>query len=187
MNSINPITPRTETVVVLQGDDDERVRLLAAEVERLERSKPRASSGPRLLGDLDPVEKWEADLAEARRAHDECLRQSEERGVKVVLRAVGRKTWRELIAKHPPREGDEFEMDKQYGANIDALQEDLVPMCMASPTGSKEEIAAFLDSLNEGQFGYLAIRAHALNMGRTADPTQRLSSKDSRTSAATSS
>lgn len=183
MNSINPITPRTATVIVLQGDDDERLRDLEAEVNRL---TPKKGAPPSTLDEADELEL-------AKLAHDEFSEEAKERGVKVVLRAVGRKTWRDLVAKHPPRvEGDgvtkeQAEGDKSFGANIEALQEELVPLCMASPTGSNEERAAFLDSLNEGQFGDLAVRAWGLNIGKTADPTRRLSSEGSRNSVATSS
>lgn len=185
MNSINPITPRTETVIVLQGDDDERLRELKAEVDRLAPKKGIVVA-PLTLDETD-------DYEAAKRAHDEFAAEAKERGVKVILRAVGRKTWRDLIAKHPVRvAGDgvteeQIEADKNFGANVDALQEELVPMCMASPAGTNEERSAFLDSLNEGQFGDLAIRAWGLNIGKTADPTQRLSSEDSRNSVAISS
>ena len=182
--SINPITPRSDTVIVLQGDDDEHLRTLRVAVDRLERTKPKKPLTATTLGDLDPVEQWEADLQAAREEHDFFAEEAKERGVKVVLRALGRKTWRTLVEKHPPREDNAT--DAELGANVDALQEALVPLCMASPTGSDEECAAFLDSLNEGQFGDLAVRAYQLNMGRTADPTQRLSSVGSRISDETS-
>lgn len=182
--NISPITPRTESVIVLQGDDDETLRHLKADVDRLEKSKPR-QVGERLLGDVDPEVEWEAAKAAAKQAHDEFAEEAKERGVTVVLRAVGRKTWRDLVARHPARDGNEA--DKNFGANVDALQEELVPLCMASPTGTNEERAAFLDSLNEGQFGDLAIKSWGLNIGKTADPTQRLLSEGSRNSTATSS
>jgi len=185
MTSINPITPRTETVIVLQGDDDEKLRHLKAEVARIEASKPKKDVLARTLSDADPLQAWEAEKKAAEAAHDKFAAQAEKRGVKVILRAVGRKTWRDLVAKHPPRPANDT--DEEVGANADDLQEELVPLCMASPVGSKEEIAAFLDSLSEGQFGALAVKAHGLNMGRTADPTQRLLSGVSRTSSATSS
>lgn len=182
--SINPITPRTDTVIVLQGDDDKILRDLKAEVERIKKAEPKKPLMAQTLDDLGPTEQWEADLKAAQEAHDTFAEEAKERGVKVILRALGRKTYRDLIAAHPARDGNES--DKDFGANVDDLQEALVPLCMASPAGSNEERAAFLDSLNEGQFGDLAVRAWQLNIGRTADPTQRLSSVDSRTSAATS-
>lgn len=187
MNAINPITPRTETVIILQGDDDERLRLLEAEVERLEKAKPRKDALPRTVGEVDAVTEWEDAKQAAIQARDDFKAEARERGVKVILRALGRKTWRDLVAKHPPRDGDEYVADKQMGANVDDLQEELVPLCMASPAGSNEQRAAFLDSLNEGQFGHLAVTAWGLNMGRGADPTQRLLSEGSQNSAATSS
>jgi hypothetical protein len=160
MNAINPITPRTDTVVILQGDDDEELRRLQARAEALKPKKD-APTPPRTLDERDG---YTEALAEAR----EFAAEAEERGVKVVLRALGRKTWRDLIAQHPPRDGESA--DKELGANADAFGEALVPLCMASPAGSPEECRAFLDSLNEGQFGDLAVRAWRLNMGRGSDP-----------------
>lgn len=171
MSEISPLNPRTETVIILQGEDDETLRRLKAEVERTAPKKGQASP----VTTLDEPDAHEA----AKRAHDEFAAEAETRGVRVVLRALGRKTWASLREKHKPREGNA--QDQEAGADLDALQEELVPLCIASPVGSIEEIGAFLDSLSEGQYGDLAIRAWSLNMGRTADPTQRLLSGVSRT------
>lgn len=164
MSEISPLNPRTETVIILQGEDDETLRRLKAEVERTAPKKGQASP----VRTLDEPDAHEA----AKRAHDEFAEEAKERGVKVILRALGRKSWRDLSAKHPARDGNED--DKASGMNLETLQEELVLLCMASPTGTLEERSAFLDSLNEGQYGHLAITAYYLNMGRTADPTQRL-------------
>ena len=158
MTSFTPITPRTETVSVLQGDDDDRLAQLQADVERL---RPKKGQPPQSLDEA-------GDYATALEDLETFAAEAEERGVKVVLRALGRKAWRDLIAKHPVREGNEG--DKSFGANIDSLQDELVGLCLASPVGSDAERDAFLDSLNEGQFGDLAIRAWRLNMQKTADP-----------------
>ena len=172
MNAINPLNPRTETVYILQGEDDETLRRLKAKVDETT-PKRGGTSAPKTLDDTSD------DHEDAKRAHDEFAAEAQERGVRVVLRAVGRKTWANLREKHKPREGNK--QDEDAGVNLDGLQEELVPLCIASPVGSLEEIAAFLDSLSEGQYGDLAIRSWSLNMGRTADPTQRLLSGVSRT------
>jgi len=186
MTGISPINPRVEKVIILQGDDDEKVRELRTEITRIEARKPTKAelNQASLMGENSSLDTWQKELDAAKKAHDDFSAKAEKRGVTVVLRALGRKTYRELIAKHPPRDDDE--QDKGFGANIDTLSEDLVPACIASPAGTAGAIADFLDSLNEGQFGDLSVKAWQLNVGRTADPTQRLSSVASHTSNGTS-
>lgn len=173
MTGINPLNPNTETIFLLQGEDDEHLRNLRA---RAEAAKPKRGI-PQTMDESD-------DADALKREADEFADEAKERGVKVVLRALGRRAWKDLVAKHPPR--DKNETDKALGANVDALQEELVALCIASPAGSPAEMEAFLDSLSEGQFGHLAVTAYQLNMGRGADPTRRLLSSGSHTSSATS-
>ena len=164
MNAINPLNPRTETVIILQGDDDETLRHLRAEVERTAPKK----GAPSAQSTMDEGDPHEAAVT----AYEVFAEEAADRGIKVILRALGRKTWKELTAKHPPREGNEN--DEQQGMNLESLNDEIVLPCMASPGGSLEERSAFLDSLNEGQYGDLALRAYWLNVGRSADPTLRL-------------
>lgn len=159
MNQINPITPRIDTVTILQGEDDQRLRELRATVDRL---KPKKGGEPATLDETSA-------LQAAEEAVEEFKAEAEERGVKVVLRALGRKTWRDLIAKHPPREDNEG--DKALGANTETFEEELVAASIASPTfSSVEERDHFLDSLSIATFGELGIKAWSLNMGSAASP-----------------
>lgn len=164
MNAINPITPRTATVYILQGDDEARLGELRAEAERLKDARGQV----RTLTAADPY----TTAADAANAFAE---EAQERGVTVILRAVGRKTWRNLISANPPREGNEA--DQALGANSDDFEEALVPLSIASPVfESDEQRATFLDSLSAAQFGALAVQAWALNMVNGADPKALLPS-----------
>jgi hypothetical protein len=147
-------TPRTQTVVILQGEDDERLRELEA-----------------FADSLDQVE--EADLyAEAQRQLNDLRTEARTRGIDVVLRSVGRKKRRELVAAHPPRDGNA--KDRLAGVNVDEFGEASVWACMGSPVfGSDEERDEFLDNLSEAQWGELDIVAWALNMHMGADPKAR--------------
>lgn len=177
------IEPRIWKHTFLQGDDEETLRTLRAEADRLEREMERKaprkgqSSEPRLMGEPDPYteakSRYEAKAAEA----DAFAAEAEPRGVTVVLRSVGRKRWRELVAANPPREGNEE--DAKAGFNLDDFPEALVPACITSLGGeersfSEGEMADFLDSLTPAQFDLLATAAYQLHNNLGANPKERL-------------
>lgn len=181
------ITPRTRTVVLLQGEDEERLNALretAAELRaRAERAKRDRAKPATLLGSADPATEAEEAAKAAEQEADDFATEAEERGVKVVMRSVGRKKWADLTKAHPVREDNDG--DKVAGYNIETAPEDIVPACLASPALADAEREEFLDSLTFAQFDRLAWEAHALNRSPGADPTQRLLSASSHTSSAT--
>ena len=167
-------TPRTETVVILQGNDDERLRQLRAfatdlraKADRLRpRGDPKAAAAP--MGEAGGWSEANANATEAEQVADDFAATAAENGITVVLCSVGRSKWRELVAAHPAREGNEDD-------KLDTLADDLVPACMGSPVfGSDDERAAFLDSLSEAEFGRLAQVAWLLNTRTSADPNLRV-------------
>ena len=161
MNQISPLNPRTVSVTLLQGEDQAELDRLDAEVVRL---APKKGDTPpvRTADEVDPH-------TEAKRARAEFAAEAEERGVTVVLRALGRKTWRKHVLDHPPRDGKPG--DEQFGVNITDFPETLVPASIASPVFSSEtEREAFLDSLTDVQFEMLFLRAFNLNRALGADP-----------------
>lgn len=172
--SISPLSPRIHTVTLYQGDDLANLEALAQKVnalrEELEDAKKDAKDAPPLLnGETDPVAEAKARLADAEVEHDNFLAQAEPRAVKIVLRALGRKTFRQLVDSHPPREGNDD--DKNAGVNEDTFVEALVPLAIASPTFSSDaEREAFLDSLTAAQFRSLYLWAYALNTVEGATP-----------------
>lgn len=154
--SINQITPRTDTVVIFQGDDVTRLAALEEKVARLAPRKPLEGEGSSETG-ADAGE-----YASAREEHAALLAEAEGRAVTVVLRAIGRKTWRGLVLKHPPRDG--VKEDENMGINTVTFGDDLVPACLASPVFESDALRdVFLDSLSSVQFGELEARAWALN------------------------
>lgn len=164
MNQINPITPRTRSILLLQGEDQDRLDELEAEVARLAPKKGQPQT-PLTSGEVSEhdaaIEAVESFCAEA-----------SERGVSVVLRAVGRKTWREFVAKHSPR--PDHEADKAVGVNEETFPDALVPASIASPTFTSDtERDAFLDALSSAQFDQLYYTAFALNRTTGSDPKAR--------------
>lgn len=159
---MNTITPRTATVILYQGDDAACV----AELKRRAIEARKQSGGARTA---DEVPEWQ-ELAEQ---HEALVAEAKERAVKVTLRALGRKEWRDLVNAHPPREGHKG--DEAVGLNESSFADDLVPASILEPTFSSDaEKAYFLDSLSDIQFEELYLNAFALNRSRSADPKDGL-------------
>lgn len=181
MSTTPTLTPRTRTVYLLQGEDEERLNDLRETAAKL-----RAKAN-KIRKDTRPDEWTEADsvATAAEEAADQFAEEAQPRAVKVIMRSIGRKKWKALLKDHPPREGDESDKVARY--NIDTAPEHTVPACLASPALPDAEREAFLDDLSDAQFDYLARVAHDLNRRVGADPTQRLLSASSQTSDETSS
>lgn len=137
-----------------------------------------ADQGPKTLdAAADPV-------ADAARAYDEFVTEAKARAVHCVLKPLGHKRWRELVAAHPPREDDEE--DKTTGVNSETFFEALVPACLAEPEFDSDAARdEFLDALPYGEFRDLSQAAYVANTGGSPDPKPDLSSRLGRTSSAT--
>lgn len=180
------LKPRTTTVVLFQGDDLDKIRAAQAKVEEAT-SAAMSTGAPKRLGDspsvVAAVEQYDAFM-------DECAA----RGVSIELQAVGRKVWRDILAKHAPRkvtvkddDGVETEVphpdDEGWGFNYETLADDLVPASVVDKTSFDE---AFLDSLADGDWSKLYSAAVLLNQGAGPDPTLRLRTRLGPTSSETS-
>lgn len=185
---MSQIQPRRATVVIYQGDDLARLDDLDTAVERQQRAADaaaKATGAPRTLGDPGPSS---TALAEAQKARDTFAADAELRGVRVVLQAVPRRTWRQLMRDHGPR--PDVSDDEVFGVNMDDFPDALLPLSVVAADSTIEgDVAEFLDSLSDyDYYDRLFVQAFALNRGAAvADPTQRLLSASSQTSAATSS
>jgi hypothetical protein len=185
------IKPRTTTVILYQGDDLDRLSALddaVAKAAQKMAAAERSQTGTPLAHEGDPA-------TEAREAHalallerDEFAAEAEERGVKVHLIARPRLRWRELCLAHPARDDDDG--DKMFGVNMATFPDELLPESVDPSMSSIEgDVGEFLDSLSDyDYYDRLFLAAFSLNRGAApADPTQRLLSNSSQTSAATSS
>ena len=162
---MEPLKPRTWEHTFLQGDDEAELRRLRNEAERLQPPVSRKSE-PQLLAGDDAKAVYEA----AAKAADAYA--AEKRGVKVILRTLGRKKYRELRLAHPARE--ENDEDRKFGFNTDTFPEELVGPCLASPALSDADREEFFDSLTPAQFDLLAVAAYQLHEHLGADPKERL-------------
>lgn len=156
--------PRTSTILLITGDYAERLDALIDEVREAERA---SDSGVRRLADG-------AQLLELRAAYDELRAEAEAAGVKVVLQAIGRREWRRLREKYPPRtEGPEdvVKTDRLAGVNIEAIEDDLVYESLVEPSfDSRAQFDEWADDLSEGEFQTIAGRAWQLVNVARFDP-----------------
>lgn len=152
------LNPRTAVVLLLQGEDADRLEELR---DRAEQAKTPAKA-PRLMSDEDPY-------PAAAQAADDFKREAEERAVRVVVRALPRKKWRQLVADHPPR--PDHAGDAQFGIHLVDFADALVPASIVEPEFSGDgQRDDFLDSLTDGQFEDVFWKAYRLNRGGGTDP-----------------
>lgn len=155
------VPQRTETVALYTNDDQHEIDRLRAEVQK----KAEASSTPLRLGDDEGVSS----------ALDTLKRYVEvaaERGVKVEVKAIGRK-WRQVVAEHPAREKNAE--DAEWGWNVDELADAVVPLCIVSIGGQTIEGDAkqeAVDSMSDGDFSRVYSACVKINTGRGPDPTE---------------
>lgn len=174
------LSPRTTEVVLFQGDDYDAFAERLAAYERASRR----TVVERRLTDAAP-----ADVAAGE--YDEFLAAAVNRAVKVTLRAMSPKKWRELVAAHPMREDEPAD---RMGFNIETLGDALVPASLVKAVcgdesedfGSDAAREEFLESLTAGQWDQLYGAALALNTDAGPDPKARLSSTPVPTGDATS-
>lgn len=161
------LEPRTWKYTILQGPDEEKLRELRAAAAKVD---PTGKTDVALMSE-DPDEAHRLAV----KAANDFAEEAESRGVTIVLRTVGRKTWRTLIAEHPAREGNDE--DKAAGFNVETFPEALVPACIGSiGTGdiSPGAVADLLDALTQAQFDLLAVAAYNLHTALGANPKERL-------------
>ncbi|HET7689336.1 MAG TPA: hypothetical protein VFK41_03090 [Nocardioidaceae bacterium] len=177
------LKPRTRTVPLFQGDDRVRITELQQAVEAAV-----TREGLRRVGDgsetLTAAEEYDAFVLEATG-----------RAVKVELQQLRHKLWRKLVLANPPR--DDEEDDKEYGFDIDAMAEALLPYVddedpeqrtIISPQfETREALQEFIDDLSHGDFQRLYSAAYLLNVDSGGDPKADMSSRLARISDATSS
>jgi hypothetical protein len=99
--------------------------------------------------------------------YDALVAEAASTAVTVTVRALPRREWRDLKAKHPPREGNE--RDEAVGANLETLPDDAVPACIVDgvPEAQRE---AFLEDLADGDWQNLAELVRDINERATSIP-----------------
>jgi hypothetical protein len=160
--------PQRETVkIYLRGDIRDQIYDLDAQLAEIgDKAKDTRLNGDQQARALaTKIKKLEAEAEKA--------------VVKVVLEALPKKEWRELVAKHPAT-------DKVSPFNMATIWDDAIPACWVEPEIDAETRDMFLEKLSEGQFDKLAETAYALNKGDGAVPFSQLASMALRNSDETS-
>lgn len=198
------LKPRTVPIPIYQGDDAERLAELRmavsiaerqADLKRQQHTDALASSAPRRVADdlvvtLADVERADAHAQDQRDAYDAFVDEAAERAVEVVIRGIGSRRFRELLAEHPPRkvkndQGEDVihEDDVDYSANYETFPHALLTYAEAGDDGVRTIIAPaeaiksgtalrdFLDDeLNEGVFQQVFATAYWHNRSVAVDP-----------------
>lgn len=156
--------PRTTTVHLLTGDYADRLESLGqAALLALKDDSPRTTI------EAHPYETL-------RQEYDALKAEAIAAGTTVAMTAVGRKVWRELKEKHPPRTGEDVDaetqrQDRLAGVNADSVGDDLVYASVTSPEfKTRAAFEEWADSLSEGEWNEILGRAWELANGARLDP-----------------
>lgn len=107
------------------------------------------------------------------------IAEAQDSTIDVLLRALPRKAWADLVAKHPSKDdGKEFDM---------SIYNDAVPACWVEPELDDETRDKLLDEITQGQWDQLVETVAWLNRGDQRVPFSALASRTLRNSGETSS
>lgn len=161
---------RSTTVHLLTGDYSDRLEdLWKAALAAADDKTPRTAL------EADPFETLKAE-------YDALKAEAIEAGITVDLVAVGRGVWRKLKEQHPPRVGDGVDaeivkQDRLAGVNTDSVEDDLVRASLVSPEfKTRADFDDWADTLSEGEWQQVVIRAWELANGARLDPKELPSS-----------
>lgn len=153
---------RTDRVILLTGDYSQRLNALySAAREALE------DESPRTMAEGDPYAELQAEYAELKA-------EAEAEATVVEMTAIPRPKWRALKAKYPPRdEGHEdvVKGDLLAGVNTEEVEDDLVYASLTTPEfKSRAAFDEWADTLSEGEWQTIVIKAWELANGARFDP-----------------
>ena len=167
---MSELKPRTSTVVIYQGDDIDELSILRRKAEQARAVVEAAAGESRRIGDDLGTE----DLKAAQDAYDDFVDEAEQRAVMVEVRALKRGTFRDLMAKHPARDGNDD--DKMFSVNMDDfpapfLAESVQSVKVGARELSQGQVRDLLEDLAEGDFDRVFATAYWLNRAPGSDPS----------------
>lgn len=171
MSAAPSVKPRTATVLLYQGDDRTRLEELLAEV-----AGEVAKAGPSRVG----------DGARAVEAYNAVLPEAESRAVRVVLRALPRSRYREMVdaATETVEQVDVNDDGVKVTREVESVNQvrfadALVPASLLEPAFDTDgQRQAFLDDLSDADFSALFTEAVRLNQSRGITNPKALSVSD---------
>jgi hypothetical protein len=160
----------TRTLLLLGGDYAERLDRLYAAIEDAQSQDDEGNAALTMM-EAHPVKALEQEYQDLK-AEAEAEARQERREVKML--AVGRRQWRELKDKYPPRtEGSEEQVrgDRMLGLNTEAAEDDVVYASICEPEfKSRDAFDEWADDLSPGEWKHLAEHAWGLAIGVRFDP-----------------
>jgi hypothetical protein len=162
--------PEKTVPVCLRGDLVADFEAADRELEQAQKKPASSLAGSGTSALTERLEALEAEMRE----HTYTFR----------LRGMPRHVWRELMAAHPPRVGDDGELvmeDRLTGANRLTVFEPLVRASIVDPVLDDAQFADLMSKLTDRQFEDLTSAAWDLNQGSVDIPFSRAASRIRRT------
>lgn len=98
------------------------------------------------------------------------IEEAKDSTIDVLLRALPRKQWSDLVTKNPPK-------SEEYLYDAAGLMNDAIPACWVSPELDAETRDALLDGLTQGQWDRLSEATQMLNRGDVNVPFSALATR----------
>lgn len=155
---INPSLRTARTQICLQHELIEQWQEAMAELDAMQESSGKGRlNGP----DATALKAQEKRIAALEAKMDEVSPWFE-------FRAMPIEQYQELLAEHPPREGNQF--DLYAGYDRDAVTNELVRQCLIDPVFSDEGWARFLTTCAPSEWGELRSTVIEVNGGSVKPP-----------------
>jgi hypothetical protein len=196
MSESTSISRRTAQVPIFQGADVaviEEAQVEYNRAESLRRLAESQQSGTRRMSEPAATQELTDAALAAAKVYDAAVADALPRAVMATVTALGRRSWRNLLAEHPPR--DDNQGDDALGFNestfLDAVLEfwdgETGERSVTVPQfDSRNALVEWLDNLSDGVFTELGYAAVRVNQGGSPDPKASLGSQAAQMYRATS-
>lgn len=158
--------PERTVPVCLRGDLRGDFEQAERELEQLQESRQDSMAAPGVGELVDRIQSLRQQMRDAT--------------VTFRLRALSKPKYHALVAKHPPRHGDNGEVidaDRALDVNSDTFFEELVPLSIVDPELDENDYAQLVELLTDYQFTELGVAALGLNRSEVDIPFSSAVSK----------
>lgn len=91
------------------------------------------------------------------------------------FRALSRRDWADLVAKHPPQQDNP--VDKMFGYAVEEALYQAAKLCLVDPELDEDDWRALDDNLSAGQWELVKNTVLAVNAGKVEVPFSRVASR----------
>jgi hypothetical protein len=168
LDQINPQLPRTQAFVVLRPDVYEQWKEADALLDEMQsREATDRLAGTRKAAAADI--KKQAKLVQG---YEDQMRES---STMFEFEALPIEEFQKLVAAHPPRKDNQF--DFMAGYNSEAVNEELVRVCLVNMKFTDEGWARLRSKCPPGEWAHLREKALEANRDRVSPPKSLLASR----------